>query len=60
MQIFCLGTFLAVTAQLIVARYEDTIVSQLAVSIAGLILMCLAAYGASWFKAGPPTKGFAA
>jgi len=60
LQIFCLGTFLAVTAQIIVAYYEDSIVSQLAVSLAGLAIMCLAAYGASWFKAGPPAKGFVA
>ena len=60
LQIFCLGTFLAVTAQIIVARYEDSIVSQLAVSLAGLVIMSLAAYGASWFKAGPPAKGFVA
>lgn len=49
--IFCLGTFLAVTAQVIVARYEDSTVSQLVVSIAGLAIMSLAAYAASWFKA---------
>jgi len=49
--IFCLGTFLAVTAQIIVARYEDSIVSQVLVSIAGLAIMTLFAYTASWFKA---------
>jgi len=49
--IFCLGTFLAVTAQIIVARYEDSIVSQLVVSLAGIILMSLFAYAANWFKA---------
>jgi hypothetical protein len=51
LQIFCLGTFLAVTAQVIVARYEDSTVSQLIVSFAGLAIMSLAAYAASWFKA---------
>jgi hypothetical protein len=60
LQIFCLGTFLAVTAQIIVARYEESIVSQIAVSLAGIAVMSLAAYGASWFKAGPPARGFAA
>jgi len=49
--IFCLGTFLAVTAEIIVARYEESIVSQLLVSLAGLILMSLFAYAASWSKA---------
>jgi hypothetical protein len=51
LQIFCLGTFLAVTAQVIVAHYEDSTVSQLVVSFAGLAIMSLAAYAASWFKA---------
>jgi hypothetical protein len=51
LQVFCLGTFLAVTAQLIVAHYEDSIVSQVLVSIAGLTVMSLFAYAASWFKA---------
>jgi hypothetical protein len=51
LQIFCLGTFLAVTAQIVVARYEDSIVSQLLVSLSGLVIMSLFAYTASWFKA---------
>lgn len=51
LQIFCVGTFLAVTAEIIVARYEESIVSQLVVSLAGLALMSLFAYAASWFKA---------
>jgi hypothetical protein len=50
LQIFCLGTFLALTAQVTVARYEDSIVSQLLVSIAGLVIMTLVAYTATWFK----------
>jgi hypothetical protein len=58
LQIFCLGTFLAVTAQIIVARYEDSIVSQLIVSLIGLLLMSLVAYAASWFKA--ESRGVAA
>jgi hypothetical protein len=51
LQIFCLGTFLAVTAQIIVARYEDSIVAQVLVSLVGLAIMSLTAYAASWFKA---------
>lgn len=51
LQIFCLGTFLAVTAQIIVARYEDSIVSQLFVSFAGLLIMSVVAYVADWMKA---------
>ena len=50
LQIFCLGTFLAVTAQIIVARFEDSILSQLFVSFAGLAIMSLAAYAAHWLK----------
>ena len=33
------------------AHYEDSIVSQIVVSIVGIAIMCLAAYGAAWFKA---------
>jgi hypothetical protein len=51
LQIFCVGTFLAVTAQIIVARYEESIVSQLLVSFAGLAIMSLFAYAAHWLKA---------
>ncbi|MCW5732829.1 MAG: OpgC domain-containing protein [Enhydrobacter sp.] len=51
LQIFCLGTFLAVTAQVIVAHYENSTVSQLVVSLAGIAAMSLAAYAANWFKA---------
>ncbi|CAN5540020.1 OpgC domain-containing protein [soil metagenome] len=51
LQIFCLGTFLAVTAQIIVARFEESIVSQISVSLVGLIIMSLVAYAASWVKA---------
>jgi hypothetical protein len=51
LQIFCLGTFLAVTAQIVVARYEDSIVSQILVSLVGLAIMSLVAYAASWLKA---------
>src|SRR5260370_25213588 len=35
LQIFCLGTFLAVPAQIIVSRYQDSIVSQVARSLPG-------------------------
>ena len=51
LQIFCLGTFLAVTAQIVVARYEESIVSQLLASLVGLTIMSLVAYAASWTKA---------
>jgi hypothetical protein len=57
LQVFCLGTFLALTAGIVLNRYEDSIVLQIAVSIAGIAIMSLAAYGASWFKAGPPARG---
>jgi hypothetical protein len=50
LQIFCLGTFLAVTAQIVLTRYEDSIVSQLLVSFAGLLIMSLVAYAAHWLK----------
>lgn len=48
--IFCLSTFLALSGQVIVAHYEDFISSQILVSVAGIMIMCLAAYAAAWFK----------
>jgi hypothetical protein len=54
--IFCLGTFLALSAQIIVDHYENSALSQIAVSLGGIILMCLAAYIAAWFKATPATE----
>jgi hypothetical protein len=53
LQIFCLGTFLALSAQIILANYEDSIMAQVIVSLSGIAIMCIAAYGASWYKGGP-------
>ena len=53
LQIFCLGIFLALSAQVVVAQNEDSIVSQIGMSIAGLLIMSAAAYGAAWYKRGP-------
>jgi hypothetical protein len=53
LQVFCLGIFLALTGQVVVARNEDSIVVQIGVSIAGLLIMTAAAYGAAWYKRGP-------
>jgi hypothetical protein len=50
--IFCLGTFLALSGQVIVAYYEESILSQIVVSIAGIAIMCLAAYIAAWSRSG--------
>ena len=56
--VFCLGTFLALTAQTIVTHFEESLVSQVSVSLAGLVIMSLAAYWASWSKTGgrPPLR----
>ena len=53
LQIFCLGVFLALSGQVVVGQYEDLIVSQIAVSIVGLVIMSAAAYAAAWYKRGP-------
>ncbi len=53
--IFCMGTFLALSGQVIVGYYEDSILSQIIVSIGGIAIMCLAAYLAAWFKGGGPS-----
>jgi hypothetical protein len=50
--IFCIGTFLALSSQVIVSHYEDSILSQILVSLAGIAIMCVAAYIAAWFKRG--------
>jgi hypothetical protein len=50
--IFCIGTFLALTAQIIVSHFEESLLSQIVVSVAGIIVMCAAAYVAAWFKGG--------
>ncbi|MBI3199132.1 MAG: OpgC domain-containing protein [Rhodospirillales bacterium] len=50
--IFCIGTFLALSGQVIVGQHEDSILSQIVVSIAGIVIMSLAAYVAAWFKSG--------
>ncbi|NQW50396.1 MAG: OpgC domain-containing protein [Rhodospirillales bacterium] len=50
--IFCIGTFLALSGQVIVGHYEDSILSQILVSIVGIAVMCVAAYIAAWFKRG--------
>lgn len=50
--IFCIGTFLALSGQVIVSHYEDSIVSQIVVSVVGIAIMCVAAYIAAWFKGG--------
>jgi hypothetical protein len=56
LQIFCVGTFLAVTAQIIVAHYEETILSQIFVSLAGLVAMSLFAFAAHSLKSPVPAK----
>lgn len=52
--IFCIGTFLALSGQVVVSHYEDSILSQIVVSVAGIAIMCAAAYIAAWFKDGGP------
>ena len=50
--IFCIGTFLALSAQVIVTYFEESLLSQIVVSVAGIVIMCWAAYVATWFKGG--------
>jgi hypothetical protein len=53
--IFCLGTFLALSGQVIVSHFEESLLSQVLVSVGGILIMCAAAYAAAWFKGGGPT-----
>lgn len=50
LQIFCLGTFLALSAQIIDTHFDGSLLSQLFVSISGIAIMTAFAYAASWFK----------
>jgi hypothetical protein len=50
--IFCLGTFLALSGQVIVSHFEESLLSQIGVSVGGIVIMCCAAYMAAWFKGG--------
>jgi hypothetical protein len=50
--IFCIGTFLALSAQIVVSYFEESLLSQIVVSVAGILAMCAAAYVAAWFKSG--------
>jgi hypothetical protein len=50
--IFCIGTFLALSAQIVVSYFEESLLSQIVVSVAGSLVMCAAAYVATWFKSG--------
>jgi hypothetical protein len=52
--IFCLGTFLALSGQVIVSHFEESFLSQILVSVGGILIMCAAAYTAAWFKGGGP------
>jgi hypothetical protein len=53
LQVFCLGTFLALSAQVVDAHFEDSTVMQILVTFVGLLIMSAAAYAASWYKRGP-------
>lgn len=55
--IFCLGTFLALSGQVIVGQFEGSLLSQVLVSVAGIAIMCVAAYVAAWFKGGDSPGG---
>jgi hypothetical protein len=50
--IFCIGTFLALSAQIVVSYFEESLLSQIVVSVTGILVMCAAAYVATWFKSG--------
>lgn len=59
LQIFCLGTFLSLSAEIILADYEDSIVAQVIVSLSGIAVMCAAAYAARWYKRSPAQEAAA-
>jgi hypothetical protein len=50
LQIFCVGTFLALSAEIVNAQFDESLLSQLFVSIAGIAIMIAFAYAATWFR----------
>ena len=50
LQIFCVGTFLALSAEIVNAQLDESLVAQFVVSIAGIAIMTAFAYAATWFK----------
>jgi hypothetical protein len=50
LQIFCVGTFLALSAEIVNAQFDESLLSQLFVSIAGIVIMTAFAYAATWFR----------
>jgi hypothetical protein len=57
LQVFCIGTFLALSAQVVDSFFEDSVVAQIVVSIVGIGIMCAIAYSASWLKQESRPKG---
>ena len=50
LQIFCVGTFLALSAQIVDAQFDESLWAQFVVSLAGITIMTAFAYAATWFK----------
>jgi hypothetical protein len=50
LQIFCVGTFLALSAQIVDAHFDGSLLSQIVVSFLGIAIMTAFAYAATWFK----------
>jgi hypothetical protein len=50
LQVFCIGTFLALSAQIVDSYFEGSVLSQIMVSVIGITIMSLSAYAADWFK----------
>ena len=50
LQIFCVGTFLALSAEIVDAQFDESLWAQFVVSIAGIAIMTAFAYAATWFK----------
>jgi hypothetical protein len=59
LQIFCVGTFLALSASIIDTNFEESLLSQLVVSFAGIAVMTGFAYAATWFKVDTDLKAAA-
>src|SRR2546428_8914710 len=60
LQVFCLGILLAVLGQILLTSVRDDIPMQLAISVAGIVLMIGIAGLLAWYKADNPMRADAA
>ena len=56
LHVFCLGVLLAVLGEILLTSVRDDIVMQLAISLAGIVLMIAISGVLTWYKEGNATR----